>query len=155
MSSSSEVPKSLPLSPECSAPYLSRAGSFSSEASTTSHAATSLYMEPLLEVIGHELDRRDSSGKSSTPSPKKRHVTNLPPEEKRQRRLQRNRVAAKECRKKKKEYVETMETRLKMLQARNLELNMKLKELQAQLTLGLMLFNKDQEKKIPLQKLNF
>ncbi|KAI9292730.1 hypothetical protein K502DRAFT_283874, partial [Neoconidiobolus thromboides FSU 785] len=58
--------------------------------------------------------------------------------EKRQRRLMRNRVAAKECRRKKKLYVEELERKAEMLEIQNQRLNFELKELNAKLTLGLM-----------------
>ncbi|KAI0234520.1 X-box-binding protein 1 [Massospora cicadina] len=148
MDSSSEIPDSQ-LSPKPS--YASRADSQSSDAGSASdYATTKIYMNPLLEVIGQELDRRDGS---AAPRLKKRHVTNLPPEEKRQRRLQRNRVAAKECRKKKKEYVESMEVKLKALELQNSKLDLQVKELEVQLILAISKFNKERGRSIPLDAL--
>lgn len=128
---------------------LSRGNSMSSEPSSD-YATAALYLHPLLEVISQELDRREQSS-----TPKKRHITNLPPEEKRQRRLQRNRVAAKECRKKKKEYVEKMEKKLAMLELQNTTLRSQLQELEAKLTLGLMRVKITQGRHFSLKDINF
>lgn len=57
---------------------------------------------------------------------------NLSPEEKRQRRLWRNRLAAKECRKKKKLYIHDMEGTIKRLTNENLNLRNQVNELKAQ-----------------------
>ncbi|KAI7907662.1 uncharacterized protein BX663DRAFT_491611 [Cokeromyces recurvatus] len=58
-------------------------------------------------------------------------------EEKRQLRLLRNRVAAKECRKKKKLYIHKMEGTIIKLQDENLELRRQVKELREKLTFHL------------------
>ena len=59
-------------------------------------------------------------------------------EERRQRRLLRNRVAAKECRKKKKAYVTELQDTCARLQEENSRLYKEVEELNAKLTLGAM-----------------
>ncbi|KJE94269.1 hypothetical protein CAOG_04938 [Capsaspora owczarzaki ATCC 30864] len=55
------------------------------------------------------------------------------PADKKQRRLQKNREAAKECRRKKKEYISTLEDRVKVLEQQNSALTEEVKRLQAAL----------------------
>ncbi|KAI8605192.1 hypothetical protein EDD21DRAFT_284622, partial [Dissophora ornata] len=64
-----------------------------------------------------------------------RDMTN---DERRQRRLLRNRVAAKECRKKKKAYVTELQDTCTRLQQENARLYKEVEELNAKLTLGAM-----------------
>ncbi|GAA5806249.1 hypothetical protein EDC94DRAFT_588357 [Helicostylum pulchrum] len=59
----------------------------------------------------------------------------LTADEKRQRRLLRNRLAAKDCRKKKKEYIKQMEQTITRLEKEKEELNDKIVELKANATL--------------------
>lgn len=60
--------------------------------------------------------------------------TILTPEEKRQRRLWRNRVAAKECRKKKKLYIHDMEGTIERLTKENDDLRKQVDELKAKMS---------------------
>ncbi|KAL0095202.1 hypothetical protein J3Q64DRAFT_1608045, partial [Phycomyces blakesleeanus] len=65
-------------------------------------------------------------------------VRNMSNDERRQRRLLRNRVAAKECRKKKKQYIHEMEEKIQRLEDENARLHKEVEELNAKLTLGAM-----------------
>ncbi|KAJ1735664.1 hypothetical protein LPJ61_000422 [Coemansia biformis] len=60
----------------------------------------------------------------------------LTADERRARRLQRNRLAAKECRQKKKVYIHSLEEHVSTLQDENARLRKEIKELNAKLTLG-------------------
>ncbi|KAJ2714025.1 hypothetical protein H4R19_001943 [Coemansia spiralis] len=62
-----------------------------------------------------------------------RHLT---ADERRARRLQRNRLAAKECRQKKKVYIQTLEDHVSQLQDENSRLRKEISELNAKLTLS-------------------
>ncbi|KAJ1838044.1 hypothetical protein LPJ73_007201, partial [Coemansia sp. RSA 2703] len=64
-----------------------------------------------------------------------RHLT---ADERRARRLQRNRLAAKECRQKKKAYIGNLEAQVCDLQEENAMLRKELEELNAKLTLSAM-----------------
>ncbi|KAF9438172.1 hypothetical protein BGZ76_009379 [Entomortierella beljakovae] len=68
----------------------------------------------------------------------KRSSRNMTNDERRQRRLLRNRVAAKECRKKKKAYVNELQDTCARLQEENARLYKEIEELNAKLTLGAM-----------------
>ncbi|ORY00348.1 hypothetical protein K493DRAFT_312874 [Basidiobolus meristosporus CBS 931.73] len=59
-------------------------------------------------------------------------------EERRQRRLIRNREAAKECRKKKKLYVSELEEKVQRLDEENCQLRQEIQELQAKITLSIL-----------------
>jgi hypothetical protein len=59
-------------------------------------------------------------------------------DERRQRRLLRNRVAAKECRKKKKQHIHDMESKIVHLEEENARLHKEVEELNAKLALGAM-----------------
>ncbi|KAI8368448.1 hypothetical protein EDC96DRAFT_574300 [Choanephora cucurbitarum] len=59
-------------------------------------------------------------------------------DERRQRRLLRNRVAAKECRKKKKQHIHEMEEKIEKLEKENANLTKEVEELKAKLSLGAM-----------------
>ncbi|KAI8359780.1 hypothetical protein BD560DRAFT_426137 [Blakeslea trispora] len=59
-------------------------------------------------------------------------------DERRQRRLLRNRVAAKECRKKKKQHIHEMEEKIEKLEKENAKLTKEVEELKAKLSLGAM-----------------
>jgi hypothetical protein len=63
---------------------------------------------------------------------------NLTNDERRQRRLFRNRVAAKECRKKKKASIQNMEERIQQLEDENERLQKELEECNAKIALGAM-----------------
>ncbi|KAJ1645233.1 hypothetical protein LPJ64_003166 [Coemansia asiatica] len=67
-----------------------------------------------------------------------RHLT---PDERRARRLQRNRLAAKECRQKKKAYISNLESQVADLQTENTQLRKEIEELNAKLTLSAMRSN--------------
>ncbi|KAJ2705499.1 hypothetical protein FB645_002385 [Coemansia sp. IMI 203386] len=67
-----------------------------------------------------------------------RHLT---PDERRARRLQRNRLAAKECRQKKKAYITNLEAQVGELQSENALLRKEIEELHAKLTLSGMRLN--------------
>ncbi|KAJ1835321.1 hypothetical protein LPJ63_001209 [Coemansia sp. RSA 2711] len=67
-----------------------------------------------------------------------RHLT---ADERRARRLQRNRLAAKECRQKKKAYIQNLEDQVSSLQDENAQLRKDIEELNAKLTLGGMRTN--------------
>lgn len=58
----------------------------------------------------------------------------LTADERRQRRLLRNRLAAKDCRKKKKEYIKQMEERIHQLESEKVELSEKISELKAKVS---------------------
>lgn len=58
----------------------------------------------------------------------------LTPDERRQRRLLRNRLAAKDCRKKKKEYIRQMEERIQQLESEQLDLYANINELKAKIS---------------------
>ncbi|KAJ1951924.1 hypothetical protein GGI12_006373 [Dipsacomyces acuminosporus] len=62
-----------------------------------------------------------------------RHLT---PDERRARRLQRNRLAAKECRQKKKAYIQNLEAQVDDLKEENAQLRKEIEELNVKLTLG-------------------
>ncbi|KAJ2501478.1 hypothetical protein GGH96_001897 [Coemansia sp. RSA 1972] len=64
-----------------------------------------------------------------------RHLTT---DERRARRLQRNRLAAKECRQKKKAYIQNLEDQVCALQDDNAQLRKTIEELNAKLTLSVM-----------------
>ncbi|CAM0135495.1 X-box-binding protein 1 [Umbelopsis sp. WA50703] len=82
--------------------------------------------------IRHDGTGEDDSDKRVNSS---RNLTN---DERRQRRLFRNRVAAKECRKKKKASIQNMEERIAQLQEENERLQKELEEVNAKVTLGAM-----------------
>lgn len=65
-------------------------------------------------------------------------LRNLSMDERRDRRLQRNRVAAKECRNKKKAYIMTLEEKCAGLEEENIRLLKQVDELNAKFTLGTM-----------------
>lgn len=79
------------------------------------------------------LSDNNSAKPTSTSSQKKGDEKSkaLTPDEKRQRRLLRNRLAAKDCRKKKKEYIKQMEQTIARLEREKEELNQKIIELKA------------------------
>ncbi|KAL1923351.1 uncharacterized protein VTP21DRAFT_8331 [Calcarisporiella thermophila] len=66
------------------------------------------------------------------------NTRNLTADERRQRRLARNRIAAKECRKKKKVYVQGLEEQVARLQEENQALRKEIEELHTKLALGAM-----------------
>ncbi|CAG8445544.1 7840_t:CDS:10 [Ambispora leptoticha] len=65
-------------------------------------------------------------------------LRNMSNDERRQRRLLRNRVAAKECRRKKKAYVADLEEKVNRLEEENIVLRKELEELKTKMTLGAM-----------------
>ncbi|ORY92304.1 hypothetical protein BCR43DRAFT_498143 [Syncephalastrum racemosum] len=66
----------------------------------------------------------------------KNSYRSLSNDERRQRRLLRNRMAAKECRKKKKQYIQEMEDKILHLEEENTRLKNQVEELNAKLALG-------------------
>ncbi|KAI9358988.1 hypothetical protein BD770DRAFT_386364 [Pilaira anomala] len=82
------------------------------------------------------LSDTNSAKPASTSSDKKGDEKSkaLTPDEKRQRRLLRNRLAAKDCRKKKKEYIKQMEQTIARLEREKEELNQKIIELKANIS---------------------
>ncbi|KAJ2490746.1 hypothetical protein IWW37_002849 [Coemansia sp. RSA 2050] len=83
---------------------------------------------------------RDESGMPLTPdapgSGRPGSLRHLTPDERRARRLQRNRLAAKECRQKKKAYINNLESQVCDLQEENSQLRKEIEELNARLTLS-------------------
>ncbi|KAJ2342844.1 hypothetical protein GGH91_003392 [Coemansia sp. RSA 2671] len=83
---------------------------------------------------------RDESGMPLTPdapgSGRPGSLRHLTPDERRARRLQRNRLAAKECRQKKKAYINNLESQVCDLQEENSLLRKEIEELNAKLTLS-------------------
>ncbi|RGB33078.1 hypothetical protein C1646_816277 [Rhizophagus diaphanus] len=87
----------------------------------------------------------NAQAQAPTPQPQdnsgnKRAVStrNLTNDERRQRRLLRNRVAAKECRRKKKAYVADLEEKVTRLEDENSRLNKEIDELNTKLSLNVM-----------------
>ncbi|RIA98626.1 hypothetical protein C1645_749399 [Glomus cerebriforme] len=76
---------------------------------------------------------QDSSGNKRAVS-----TRNLTNDERRQRRLLRNRVAAKECRRKKKAYVADLEEKVTRLEEENNRLNKEIDELNTKLSLNIL-----------------
>ncbi|KAJ2343688.1 hypothetical protein GGH92_004806 [Coemansia sp. RSA 2673] len=83
---------------------------------------------------------RDEGGMPLTPdapgSGRPGSLRHLTPDERRARRLQRNRLAAKECRQKKKAYINNLESQVCDLQEENSILRKEIEELNAKLTLS-------------------
>ncbi|KAJ2451726.1 hypothetical protein GGF42_004193 [Coemansia sp. RSA 2424] len=83
---------------------------------------------------------RDRGGMPLTPdapgSGRPGSLRHLTTDERRARRLQRNRLAAKECRQKKKAYINNLESQVCDLQEENSQLRKEIKELNAKLTLS-------------------
>ncbi|KAI9025262.1 hypothetical protein CLU79DRAFT_744758 [Phycomyces nitens] len=73
---------------------------------------------------------------SDDEDPKRGNIRSMSNDERRQRRLLRNRVAAKECRKKKKQYIQEMEDKIRRLEEENVRLHKQVAEIHAKLTLG-------------------
>ncbi|CAG8598953.1 hypothetical protein RhiirA5_352675 [Rhizophagus irregularis] len=91
------------------------------------------------------LNNAAANAQAPTPQPQdnsgnKRAVStrNLTNDERRQRRLLRNRVAAKECRRKKKAYVADLEEKVTRLEDENSRLNKEIDELNTKLSLNVM-----------------
>eukprot|EP01135_Chromosphaera_perkinsii_P007369 Nk52_evm17s805 gene=Nk52_evmTU17s805 len=72
-----------------------------------------------------------------------RNGNDSPMSEKKERRLEKNREAAKECRRKKKEYVKCLEERVRTLEMRNLSLIAELKKLKS--SIGIEYDNEEKE----------
>ncbi|KAG9071299.1 hypothetical protein KI688_005510 [Linnemannia hyalina] len=83
-------------------------------------------------------DSASSQDEDETLSGKRTSSRNMTNDERRQRRLLRNRVAAKECRKKKKAYVGELQDTCARLQEENARLLRENEELNAKITLGAM-----------------
>ncbi|KAI8144950.1 hypothetical protein BJV82DRAFT_577778 [Fennellomyces sp. T-0311] len=77
----------------------------------------------------------DDGDSTKQRNPATRNMSN---DERRQRRLLRNRMAAKECRKKKKQYIQDMEDKIKHLEEENARLHKQVDELNAKMALGVM-----------------
>ncbi|KAI8054173.1 uncharacterized protein B0P05DRAFT_561196 [Gilbertella persicaria] len=75
---------------------------------------------------------------NATTGNKRANSRSLSNDERRQRRLLRNRVAAKECRKKKKQHIHEMEEKIVKLEEENAKLAKEVEELKAKLSLGAM-----------------
>ncbi|KAJ2818006.1 hypothetical protein GGI24_005229 [Coemansia furcata] len=88
---------------------------------------------------------RDERGMPLTPdapgSGRPGSLRHLTPDERRARRLQRNRLAAKECRQKKKAYINNLEAQVCDLQDENSQLRKEIEELNVKLTLSAMRAN--------------
>ncbi|RKP09993.1 hypothetical protein THASP1DRAFT_22231 [Thamnocephalis sphaerospora] len=76
----------------------------------------------------------DGGSRPATPT----STAHLTPDERRRRRLERNRLAARECRQKKKVYVQELEDRVERAESENRRLRKEVEELNAKLTLGSM-----------------
>ncbi|KAI7866431.1 hypothetical protein BDF14DRAFT_1706551, partial [Spinellus fusiger] len=70
---------------------------------------------------------------SDDEDPKRGNVRTMSNDERRQRRLLRNRVAAKECRKKKKQYIQEMEDKIRRLEEENMRLHKQVAEIHTKL----------------------
>ncbi|KAI8324189.1 hypothetical protein GQ54DRAFT_78541 [Martensiomyces pterosporus] len=101
------------------------------------------------DSVSDEQDENDfnttSNGMPLTPdapgSGRPGSLRHLTPDERRARRLQRNRLAAKECRQKKKAYINNLEAQVDDLREENAQLRKEIEELNAKLTLGGMRSN--------------
>ncbi|KAG2182613.1 hypothetical protein INT44_005592 [Umbelopsis vinacea] len=82
--------------------------------------------------------RGDGTGDVDGGDKRTSSTRNLTNDERRQRRLYRNRVAAKECRKKKKASIQSMEERVHQLEEENDNLRKELDEINAKLAMGSM-----------------
>ncbi|KAH8552236.1 hypothetical protein BGW37DRAFT_411677, partial [Umbelopsis sp. PMI_123] len=82
--------------------------------------------------------RADGTGEVDGGDKRTSSTRNLTNDERRQRRLYRNRVAAKECRKKKKASIQNMEERVHQLEEENENLRKELDEINAKLSMGAM-----------------
>lgn len=107
------------------------------------------------EVLIHQssISHNNSSGAAADIKKSDEKSKGLTPDERRQRRLLRNRLAAKDCRKKKKEYIKQMEERIKELESERAELNGKVDELKAKIasipsTTEHMMMNNDDNYKL-------
>ncbi|KAJ2877767.1 hypothetical protein IWW38_006494, partial [Coemansia aciculifera] len=114
-------------------------------AAGVSTAAAAAKDEPLYDSMSDGLDDDDElgygpGGMPLTPdapgSGRPGSLRHLTPDERRARRLQRNRLAAKECRQKKKAYITNLESQVCDLQEENFQLRKEIKELNAKLTLS-------------------
>lgn len=91
-------------------------------------------------LYGNESPNRAGSvdGGSRPATPTSSGTLHMTPEERRRRRLERNRLAARECRQKKKVYVQELEDRMERMESENRRLRKEIEELNAKLTLGSM-----------------
>ncbi|KAI9593132.1 hypothetical protein BDF19DRAFT_415771 [Syncephalis fuscata] len=91
-------------------------------------------------LYGNESPNRAGSvdGGSRSATPTSGGTLHMTPEERRRRRLERNRLAARECRQKKKVYVQELEDRMERMESENRRLRKEIEELNAKLTLGSM-----------------
>ncbi|RKP25916.1 hypothetical protein SYNPS1DRAFT_27560 [Syncephalis pseudoplumigaleata] len=91
-------------------------------------------------LYGNESPLHPSSvdGGSRPATPTSTGTLHMTPEERRRRRLERNRLAARECRQKKKVYVQELEDRMERMESENRRLRKEIEELNAKLTLGSM-----------------
>lgn len=78
--------------------------------------------------------QEEGTSDTTESSTESRPVKDLSAEERRQRRLWRNRIAAKECRKKKKMYIEDLKTKIQQLQEHNDSLRKEAAELKEKLS---------------------
>lgn len=105
---------------------------------TTSATATAAAAAAAAAETDAGNDSASSQDEDETLSGKRTSSRNMTNDERRQRRLLRNRVAAKECRKKKKAYVNELQDTCARLQEENARLLRENEELNAKLTLGAM-----------------
>ncbi|KAJ2764521.1 hypothetical protein IWQ56_004454 [Coemansia nantahalensis] len=123
-------------------PKTPRAGRRRKAASDASAAAEGAAAADSVELSSSDDDDRPvpGGGMPMTPdapgSGRPGSLRHLTADERRARRLQRNRLAAKECRQKKKVYIQSLEEHVCQLQDENSRLRKELNELNAKLTLG-------------------
>ncbi|KAI8056928.1 hypothetical protein BDF22DRAFT_740436 [Syncephalis plumigaleata] len=112
-------------------------GDFAPTRSSTSPVPSSPGRDSL---YGNESPSRAGSvdGGSRPATPTSSGTLHMTPEERRRRRLERNRLAARECRQKKKVYVQELEDRMERMEVENRRLRKEIEELNAKLTLGSM-----------------
>ncbi|CAG8707451.1 2847_t:CDS:1 [Cetraspora pellucida] len=148
------IPVSTPLTIDPLNSQIAVAPSTSSEQSTVSeHSPPN--MEELLNnnpqtLAQVQLQSQDvnSGGKRTSTS------RNLSSDERRQRRLLRNRVAAKECRRKKKAYVADLEEKVTRLEEENIRLHKEVEELNSKLAISAARMDENVRLRKEIEELN-
>ncbi|CAG8740308.1 4710_t:CDS:2, partial [Dentiscutata erythropus] len=148
------IPVSTPLTIDSLNSQIAVAPSTSSEQSTVSeHSPPN--MEELLNnnpqtLAQVQLQSQDvnSGGKRASTS------RNLSSDERRQRRLLRNRVAAKECRRKKKAYVADLEEKVTRLEEENIRLHKEVEELNSKLAISAARMDENVRLRKEIEELN-
>ncbi|CAG8618283.1 18052_t:CDS:1 [Racocetra fulgida] len=148
------IPVSAPLTIDPLNSQIAVAPSTSSEQSTVSeHSPPN--MEELLNnnpqtLAQVQLQSQDvnSGGKRTSAS------RNLSSDERRQRRLLRNRVAAKECRRKKKAYVADLEEKVTRLEEENIRLHKEVEELNSKLAISAARMDENVRLRKEIEELN-